>query len=152
MYIGLFFGVDSGRCLRYRGGIIIKPVLEAFQIMEIPALQFLSGCAVWSMSAYSVIKSRVSNETQAEPGSRTMLALGAAMGGAAGRKLFAIALQTSENSGQVGRIQAGGLLAVTVGTLLYTFCKEKVRTFHIVNSGACVLIGGILGMLSAFWE
>lgn len=145
-----FLASTVGAVCGIGGGIIIKPVLEAFQIMEIPALQFLSGCAVWSMSAYSVIKSRVSNETQAEPGSRTMLALGAAMGGAAGRKLFAIALQTSENSGQVGRIQAGGLLAVTVGTLLYAFCKEKVRTFHIVNSGACVLIGGILGMLSAF--
>ena len=145
-----FLASTVGAVCGIGGGIIIKPVLEAFQIMEIPALQFLSGCAVWSMSAYSVIKSRVSNETQAEPGSRTMLALGAAMGGAAGRKLFAIALQTSENSGQVGRIQAGGLLAVTVGTLLYAFYKEKIRTFHIVNSGACVLIGGILGMLSAF--
>ena len=145
-----FLASTVGAVCGIGGGIIIKPVLEAFQIMEIPALQFLSGCAVWSMSAYSVIKSRVSNETQAETGSRTMLALGAAMGGAAGRKLFAIALQTSENSGQVGRIQAGGLLAVTVGTLLYAFYKEKIRTFHIVNSGACVLIGGILGMLSAF--
>ncbi len=145
-----FLASTVGAVCGIGGGIIIKPVLEAFQIMEIPALQFLSGCAVWSMSAYSVIKSRVSNEAQAEPGSRTMLALGAAMGGAAGRKLFAIALQTSENSEQVGRIQAGGLLAVTVGTLLYAFYKEKIRTFHIVNSGACVLIGGILGMLSAF--
>ena len=122
-----FLASTVGAVCGIGGGIIIKPVLEAFQIMEIPALQFLSGCAVWSMSAYSVIKSRVSNETQAEPGSRTMLALGAAMGGAAGRKLFAIALQTSENSGQVGRIQAGGLLAVTVGTLLYAFYKEKIR-------------------------
>lgn len=145
-----FFASTVGAVCGIGGGIIIKPVLETFRILEVPALQFMSGCAVWSMSAYSVIKGRGSKETQAEPGSRTMLALGAAMGGAVGRKLFAIALQMSENSGQVGRIQAGGLLIITVGTLFYTLYKEKIRTIHIVNYGVCVLIGGILGMLSAF--
>lgn len=145
-----FLASTVGAVCGIGGGIIIKPVLEAFQVLEVPALQFMSGCAVWSMSAYSVIKSRVSKEPRAEPGSKTMLALGAAVGGAVGRKLFVVALQTSENSGQVGRIQAGGLLMVTVGTLLYTLYKEKIRTIHIVNPGVCVLVGGILGMLSAF--
>lgn len=145
-----FLASTVGAVCGIGGGIIIKPVLEAFQIMEISTLQFFSGCTVWSMSAYSVIRSRVSKENQVEPRSKTMLALGAAIGGAVGRKLFAFVLQMSENGRQVGRIQAGGLLLITVGTLFYTLYKERIRTVHIVNSGACALLGGILGMLSAF--
>lgn len=145
-----FLASTAGAVCGIGGGIIIKPVLEAFRIMEVSTLQFFSGCTVWSMSAYSVVKGRVSKENQMEPRSKTMLALGAAIGGAVGRKLFALALQISENGRQVGRIQAGGLLLVTVGTLFYTLYKERIRTIHIVNRGVCVLIGGILGMLSAF--
>ena len=42
-----FLASTVGAVCGIGGGIIIKPVLEAFQIMEIPALQFLSGCAVF---------------------------------------------------------------------------------------------------------
>lgn len=35
------------------GGVIIKPVLDAFGIMDVSTLSFLSGCTVLSMTTYS---------------------------------------------------------------------------------------------------
>lgn len=41
------------------GGVIIKPVLDAFGVLNVSAISFLSGCTVLSMSCYSVIKSKI---------------------------------------------------------------------------------------------
>ena len=40
------------------GGVIIKPVLDAFGIMDVATISFLSGCTVLSMTTYSVIKNK----------------------------------------------------------------------------------------------
>ena len=37
------------------GGVIIKPLLDAFGIASVAEISFLSGCTVLSMSCYSVI-------------------------------------------------------------------------------------------------
>ena len=44
------------------GGVIIKPVLDAFHIMDVSVISFLSGCSVLSMTEYSVVKSKMSKE------------------------------------------------------------------------------------------
>ena len=38
------------------GGVIIKPLLDAFGIAGVAEISFLSGCTVLSMSCYSVVK------------------------------------------------------------------------------------------------
>ena len=38
------------------GGVIIKPLLDAFGIASVAEISFLSGCTVLSMSCYSVVK------------------------------------------------------------------------------------------------
>ena len=37
------------------GGVIIKPVLDAFGILDVETISFLSGCTVLSMTAYAVL-------------------------------------------------------------------------------------------------
>lgn len=49
------------------GGVIIKPVLDAFQILDVATISFLSGCTVLSMSTYAVLKSKVNGKSQLEP-------------------------------------------------------------------------------------
>ena len=39
------------------GGVIIKPVLDAMNIMSVSAISFLSGCTVFVMSLYNVSRS-----------------------------------------------------------------------------------------------
>ena len=63
------------------GGVIIKPVLDAFGIMDVATISFLSGCTVLSMSTYSVIKNKLSGESHVEQKNGLPLALGAAAGG-----------------------------------------------------------------------
>lgn len=63
------------------GGVIIKPLLDAFGILDVKTISFLSGCTVLSMSVYSFVISKVKRESLVDMKIGTPLALGAAAGG-----------------------------------------------------------------------
>lgn len=132
------------------GGVIIKPVLDAFGVMDVATISFLSGCTVLSMTTYSVIKSKLSGESHIEQKTGLPLALGAAVGGLMGKWMFSFISSLSPDKNKVGAVQAACLLVVTLGTLIYTLYKERVKTCQITNSAVCVLIGIFLGILSSF--
>ncbi len=132
------------------GGVIIKPALDAFGIMDVATISFLSGCTVLSMTTYSVLRSRKSGTSAFDRSVGLPLAIGAAIGGILGKNLFDIIRNLSSNPNRVGAIQAACLLIVTLGTLLYTICKEKILTHHVKNRVVCLLLGLALGILSAF--
>ena len=51
----VFFGVSFlasivGAICGIGGGVIIKPVLDAFGVLDVSAISFLSGCTVLAMS------------------------------------------------------------------------------------------------------
>ena len=125
-------------------------MLDAFGILDVNVISFLSGCTVLSMTTYSVVKSRMSRESHVETAVGIPLALGAAAGGLAGKQLFSWVLSISPDKDQAGAVQACCLLIVTVGTLIYTLRKERIRTCRVQNSAACALIGIFLGILSSF--
>lgn len=132
------------------GGVIIKPVLDAFHVMDVAVISFLSGCTVLSMTAYSVVKSKLSGESHIDRKTGFPLAAGAAFGGLAGKWMFSYVSALSPDRSRVGAVQAACLLAVTLGTLFYTLFKENIAAKHIENPAACVLIGLFLGILSSF--
>ena len=132
------------------GGVIIKPVLDAFHIMDVAAISFLSGCTVLSMTAYSVAKSKISGESHIDQETGFPLAVGAALGGLAGKWMFSYISALSPDRNKVGAVQASCLLAVTLGTLVYTLYKAKVATKQVKNPVVCALIGLFLGSLSSF--
>ena len=132
------------------GGLIIKPALDAFGIMSVSAISFLSGCTVLSMTSYNVLRSRLSGKTSFKPSTGLPLSLGAALGGIIGKQIFQIIKAASADPDRVGAIQAACLLAVTLGTLIYTINKSKIKTLSVRNAAACVLIGFFLGFMSSF--
>lgn len=132
------------------GGVIIKPVLDAFGVMDAAQISFLSGCTVLSMTTYSVLKSKVRGESNIQKKTGFPLALGAAFGGVVGKLLFSYVKSVSPDIDKVGQIQAICLLIVTLGTLLYTLFKAKIRTMRIEKAAVCLIIGLTLGVLSAF--
>ncbi len=132
------------------GGVIIKPVLDACGVLEVSVVSFLSGCTVLSMTTYSVVKSKMSRDSHVERAIGIPLALGAAAGGLFGKWLFSYILALSSDKNKIGAVQAGCLLVVTVGTLIYTLYKEQIRTCHVRNSLGCIAIGIFLGILSSF--
>lgn len=145
-----FFASAIGSICGIGGGVIIKPVLDSFGIMDVAAISFLSGCTVLSMTAYSVIKSRFGGESHIDQLIGLPLAIGAAMGGIIGKWLFSYISSLGSDKNKVGAIQAACLLIVTIGTLIYTIYKTQIKTLHITNVIACISIGLTLGIMSSF--
>ena len=105
------------------GGVIIKPVLDAFGVLDVAVISFLSGCTVLSMTTYSVVKSKIGGTSYVDKRTGIPLALGAALGGVAGKELFSWILEFCSDKNKVGAVQAVCLLIVTAGTFIYTIYK-----------------------------
>ena len=92
--------------------MIIKPVLDAFHVLDVATISFLSGCTVLSMTTYSVFKSKQSRKSHIEQKTGFPLALGAAAGGLLGKWLFSFILSLSSDIDKVGAVQSTCLLIV----------------------------------------
>lgn len=132
------------------GGVIIKPVLDSFGVLDVIAISFLSGCTVLSMTTYSVLKNKISGESHVTMKTGFPLAIGAAVGGLIGKWLFSYVKSLSSDPNKVGAVQALCLLIVTLGTLIYTIYKAKIKTYEVDSAIVCVLIGIFLGIMSSF--
>lgn len=131
------------------GGVIIKPVLDATGSVAVSTAAFLSGCTVLSMSVVSLLKSRKSS-IKLDTKKSTILAIGAAVGGVTGKKIFEIIKNAFEAENVLGIIQTSTLLIMVIGILIYIKNKTKITTHNVDNVIVCTLIGLILGLLSAF--
>ena len=132
------------------GGVIIKPVLDLFQLDAVSTINFLSGCTVLSMSLYSVGKAMINRDSKVDMATGTPLAIGAALGGVAGKELFGLIKGMFANGEMVGGVQAIALGIITVGTLLYTVKKSQIHTLQIANRLFCAVVGLLLGIMSSF--
>ena len=132
------------------GGVVIKPVLDFMQMGSAGMINFLSGCTVLSMSLYSVGKAMLNRDGKVDLATGTPLALGAALGGVAGKELFAMVNAFFPNGAMVGGVQAAILGLITVGTLLYTVTKSKITTRQFRSKVFCVVVGVLLGIMSSF--
>ena len=131
------------------GGVIIKPVFDAISGMPVASISFLSGCTVLAMSIVSLLRSR-GGDAKIEPKRGTLLAVGAAVGGVAGKAVFDVIKTAAGSDGLVGTVQSVLMILLTGGVLLYVLNKKRIRTLAVQNAAACVAIGLGLGMLSAF--
>ncbi len=151
IFLGVSFCASvAGAICGIGGGVLIKPLLDAFGVLSVASVSFLSGCTVLSMSFYSVIKAKRSGDSLVDVKTGTPLALGAALGGVAGKMMFQFLSDLSGNKDKVGAIQAVCLLLITFGTMAYTLKKDKIKTHHVENVIACGMIGVILGICSSF--
>lgn len=132
------------------GGVIIKPTLDIFQIASVSTISFLSGCTVLCMSLYSVGKVISSKESRIDFKTGTPLSIGAVIGGILGKQLFTSVKGMLSDPDVIGAVQAFCLLVITVGTLIYTLNKHKVKTVHVRNALLCMAIGVSLGAMSSF--
>ena len=145
-----FFASVIGCICGIGGGVIIKPVLDAFGLYSVSTISFMSGCIVLSMTTYSVLKAKLANESVIEKGVSTWLGIGAAAGRLLGKQLFDMVKSLFENANTVGAVQAAALLLVTLGTAVYTVNKGKIQTIRVEHSLVCLVIGLTLGVMSSF--
>lgn len=131
------------------GGVIIKPVLDATGTMSVSNISFLSGCTVLSMSVISVLRNRKSQDVL-DIGTSTPLAIGAVFGGIFGKSIFDLIKTLMHNENHVGAVQAGILILITLGSLLYSIYSPKIHTHQVQGKFAGIAIGMALGMISTF--
>lgn len=131
------------------GGVVIKPVLDATGMMSVSSVSFLSGCTVLSMSVISVLRNR-KNGGIIDIKTSTPLAFGAVAGGVIGKSAFELLKALLKNESHVGAVQAGLLVLITLGSLLYSVYASKIHTLQVRNTAACLMIGLALGMVSTF--
>lgn len=149
LIVSLFASIAGAIC-GIGGGVIIKPVLDATGIMGVSSISFLSGCTVLSMSVISVFEAMKKGGTSVNIKIATPLALGAAIGGVLGKALFQYVYILFPDENKVGAVQAAVLIFITAGTLIYTLNSSKIKTHNLQNIYTCILIGLLLGLLSAF--
>ena len=145
-----FLASVAGAICGIGGGVIIKPVLDFLGLAGVSTISFLSGCTVLSMSCYSVAKSFLSGEKRVDIRTGTPLAIGAAVGGIAGKQLFSIIKDAAADPNRVGGIQAICLAAVTLLTLICTLRKANIRPRRVERFLPCLAIGLALGLISSF--
>ena len=149
-FIVSFLASVVGAICGLGGGVVIKPVLDMLGLESVATISFLSGCTVLSMSCYSVTRALTKGDSGVDVRTGTPLAIGAALGGLAGKQLFDLLRSMFADQGMVGAVQAACLGAITLGTLIYTVNKGRIHTHRIAAPGACVAIGLVLGVMSSF--
>ena len=149
-FIVAFLSSIVGAICGIGGGVVIKPVLDMLQMGAPATINFLSGCTVLSMSLYSVGKALRSGDSKVEMSTGTPLALGAAVGGVVGKEMFSAVKAFFNGSPMVGGVQAVALGIITLGTLLYTVNKSRIKTRTTSNKLVCLVIGLLLGIMSSF--
>lgn len=131
------------------GGVIIKPVLDAFAVLPVSTVSFLSSVTVLCMSVSSLIRTR-HNGVKLDYAASTPLAVGAVMGGILGKALFEYVRSSFGNESTLGLIQSVCLITVTALVLLYTCLKRRLPSYHVWGLLPCSAIGLALGLLSSF--
>ena len=149
-FVVAFLSSIVGAICGIGGGVVIKPVLDMLQMGAPATINFLSGCTVLSMSLYSVSKALRAGDSKVEMSTGTPLALGAAAGGVVGKEMFSAVKAFFNGSPMVGGVQAITLGIITLGTLLYTVNKSRIRTRATSNKLVCLVIGLLLGIMSSF--
>lgn len=151
IFVVVSFGASvAGAICGIGGGVLIKPVLDAFGVLSVASISFLSGCTVLSMSCYSVVRTKLGKDSLVDMKTGTFLAVGAAIGGMAGKTMFQSLSALSADKNQVGAIQAFCLLVITAGTMVYTIRKDTIKTHHVRDPFLCAAIGSALGICSSF--
>lgn len=149
-FIVSIISCGAGSICGIGGGVIIKPVLDATGIMSVSSISFLSGCTVLCMTVVSVYRNMKSGTAKIDLKISTALAVGAAVGGLIGKAMFESLKEAAGNEDLVGFTQAVVLILITLATLIYTVCKEKIHTRHCTRIWVCVAIGLLLGVMSSF--
>lgn len=91
--IATTIGASSG----IGGGVIIKPVLESFNMFDLKTVTLLSSITIFSMSVVSLIK-QIKMKDPINFKTTVTIALGSTLGGVLGEKLLKFMLSLSSNS------------------------------------------------------
>ena len=122
------------------GGIILKPLLDTFQVFSVETISFLTGITVLCMSITSLIRSRKDN-IKIEIKDTSIIAVGSIIGGILGKEIFHLVPNT---------YQLILLSLMIISILIFELTKKKRKTYTLNNPILLIIPGLILGGISSF--
>lgn len=132
------------------GGVIIKPLLDAFSKFDSTVIGLISAFSVLTMSVTSVIRHAV-KRTPFDGKATVFLGIGAVLGGIAGDFLFGLIKSAGDDS-VVKLAQCSALILLLCFVLIYmnVIRKKSQSSLHVTNFALTILIGMTLGIISTF--
>lgn len=133
------------------GGVIIRPVLDAFGYFSTPEITNMIStmCVVFGTST-SIIRHVASKSKIENWKTAVYLGIGAVIGGVVGQFLFQF-VKDSSNGDVLIIIQSSILIALLIFVLIYMqLLLPKGKQMHINNFIVTIIIGIFLGVCSTF--
>lgn len=128
------------------GGIIIKPIVDSLNIMDIYSLNFLSTCTVFSMSCFSMFKNKLNGIKMYIP---VFLGIGSIFGGMLGKQMFSFVGGLIKNN-VFSLMQSLLLLLLNIFILIFMLFKSKINSKCVTSKTLTLILGFILGIVSSF--
>lgn len=143
--IATTIGASSG----IGGGVIIKPVLESFNMFDLKTVTLLSSITIFSMAVVSLVK-QIKMKDPINFKTTVTIALGSTLGGVLGEKLLKFMLSLSSNSKGVSILQSLMLIFLLAIVYVYINHKDKLKEFKVKSLILIFVVGLILGALASF--
>lgn len=133
------------------GGVIIRPAMDAFGYFENASItNTISAFCVLFVALTSIGKRTIAKEKIPNYKTAVFLGIGAAAGGVVGQVLFGLMKARAEKSLLI-IVQSAILIAFLIFVFLYmSFLNPKGVCLHVKNPVMMVVIGLLLGIVSAF--
>ena len=138
-----FTATSFGAMAGLGGGVIIKPVLDAFAQDNVFTISVLSSATVFSMAIVSIIRQTIYGFKIRR--TAVFLVIGASGGGIAGKYLFGL-MASGSGENDLKLFQALVLTALLIIALL----RKKLPDWEIENPIISAIIGFMLGAIAAF--
>ena len=143
----IIFATFMGAFVGLGGGVIIKPLLDLIGKDSVAVVNFISTCAVFSMSISSTVK-HIRSKTKIDFKLIISLSVGAVIGGILGSKLFDYLLGIFNNN-MLKSLQGLILGILLVISVIYINVKNA-KSFKITNPICIAAVGLTLGFIASF--
>lgn len=138
-FLGAFVGLG--------GGVIIKPLLDLIGRDTVETVNFISTCAVFSMSISSTVN-HIRHKTKIDFRLIISLSVGAVIGGVLGSRLFDYLLTVFDNT-MLKSIQGLALGLLLVASVVYINIKNA-KSFKLKKAPSIAAVGLVLGFIASF--
>ncbi len=143
------FATLMGSIAGMGGGVIIKPVFDAFAQYDAVTVGLITSITVFAMSLVSVSRHMVM-KTKIDPRAGAVLCLGSIAGGYTGQFLLGRLDAVLQNNDLLIVVQNVMLFVLIICVVLYMAFKSRIRSLNTTKPVPVLLCGLVLGALSSF--
>jgi len=131
------------------GGVIIKPIMDVIGDFDVHTIGVIASITVFSMAFVSIFK-QIKSKTKIPFNIALPLAIGSAIGGITGERIFSYIVGLFEADGIVKIVQNAILAILILWVFIYMNNKTKFKSKEFKGIFPSLFTGLCLGMCSAF--